>query len=55
MREEFQCQHCYTKLVKIYGEDFPKKERAVYNCPACSKQLYTKRTTENIKIRLNEK
>lgn len=53
--EAFQCQHCYSMLKKVYGEPFVKPERAVYTCPACSKQLYSKRTTDNIKIRLNEK
>lgn len=53
--EEFQCQHCYTMLKKVFGEPHPKPERAAYNCPACSKQLYSKRNTDNVKIRLNEK
>ncbi|WEG73052.1 hypothetical protein [Vagococcus intermedius] len=55
LREDFQCRHCYSMLIKVYGEDFEKPERVAYNCPACSKQLYSKRTTKNVKIRLNEK
>lgn len=53
-REEFQCKQCFSMLVKVFAEEFEKPTRVVYNCPACKKQLYAKRTTENAVIKLNE-
>ena len=50
-----QCKQCFSLLKKVYGEEFPKPIRVTYNCPACGKVLGNARTTENIKIRLNEK
>ncbi|MBP1039636.1 hypothetical protein I6N95_01315 [Vagococcus sp. BWB3-3] len=55
MKDEFQCKQCFSMLKKVYGEPLPKPKRVAYYCPACSKQLYTERTAEVIKIKLNEK
>ncbi|MBE9389327.1 hypothetical protein [Vagococcus salmoninarum] len=55
MKDEFQCKQCFTMLMKVYGEERPKPKRVSYDCPACSKHLYSERTVETIKIKLNEK
>lgn len=55
MKDEFQCKQCFSMLIKVYGEEFPKPKRVKYDCPACSARLYNERTTDNITIKLNEK
>ena len=55
VKNEFQCKQCFSMLLKVYGTDFPKPKRVKYVCPACSQPLYNERTTENIRIKLNEK